>query len=146
MRIYFDTCSLHRPLDDKTQLRVSLEAEAVLGVLALCETGEVSLVSSDVLVLENDRNPQAKRKAFVAGILEQAASIIEVNQVIGMRAKELEKRGFKAFDALHIACAEAAKVDYLCTCDDRMLKKARRQADLSVKVVAPLDLAQELTE
>lgn len=146
MRIYFDTCSLQRPLDDKTQLRVSLEAEAVLGVLALCETGEASLVSSDILVLENDRNPQAKRKAFVAGVLEQAAGVIKVDEVIGTRAKELEKRGFKAFDALHVACAEAGKVDYLCTCDDRMLKKARRQVDLCVKVIAPLELAQELTE
>ena len=67
MRIYFDTCSLHRPLDDKSQLRVSLEAEAVLGLLALCEGGEHSLVSSEILHLENDRTPHGCRKAFALG-------------------------------------------------------------------------------
>jgi len=44
MRIYFDTCSLQRPLDDKTQLRILLESEAVLGLLALCDSEEVELV------------------------------------------------------------------------------------------------------
>ena len=33
-------CSLQRPLDTKTHLRISVEAEAILGVLALCESGE----------------------------------------------------------------------------------------------------------
>ena len=36
MKIYLDTCSLQRPLDNKTQLRVMVESEAVLGLLALC--------------------------------------------------------------------------------------------------------------
>jgi predicted nucleic acid-binding protein len=146
MRIYFDTCSLQRSLDDKSQLRVALEAEAVLGVLSLCEEGKHSFCSSDILQLENDRNPQAKRKEFTLGILERASEVIEIDDEIGMRAKELEKRGFKAFDAVHVACAEAGKVDYLCTCDDRLLKKAPRQTDLTVKLVSPLELAQELSE
>ena len=33
MRIYFDTCILNRPLDNRSQLRVALEAEAILGIL-----------------------------------------------------------------------------------------------------------------
>ena len=32
MLLYLDLCSLQRPLDDKTQLRIALEAEAVLVV------------------------------------------------------------------------------------------------------------------
>lgn len=145
MKICFDTCSLHRPLDDKAQLRVALEAEAILGVLALCEAGTETLVSSEVLVLENERNPQAQRKAFVAAILEDATIVIRVNDEIRQRAKVLEKRAFKAFDALHVACAESGKVDYLCTCDDRLLKKSRRQTDLTVKVVSPLELVNEVS-
>ena len=39
MLLYLDMCSLQRPLDDKTQLRIALEAEAVLGILALCQAG-----------------------------------------------------------------------------------------------------------
>lgn len=37
MTIYFDTGSLQRPLDDKSQLRIALEAEAILGLITLVE-------------------------------------------------------------------------------------------------------------
>jgi hypothetical protein len=40
MRIYFDMCSLQRPLDTKTQIRVAVEAEAILNVIALWEAGQ----------------------------------------------------------------------------------------------------------
>ena len=55
MRIYLDTCSLQRPLDDRSQLRVDLESEAILAVLAMCERGDVELVSSEVLQIETER-------------------------------------------------------------------------------------------
>ena len=145
MRLYFDTCTLNRPLDDKTQLRVALEAEAVLGLLALCEEQQETLVSSEPLLLENERNPQPQRKAYVGAILEQAMDAIIVNDDVRQRARVLEERGFKAFDALHVACAEAGSVDYLCTCDDRLLRKSRSQTDLTVKVVSPLELANEVS-
>jgi predicted nucleic acid-binding protein len=67
-----------------------------------------------------------------------------VSDGIAERAKILEERGFKAFDALHIACAESSGVDYFVTCDDRLLKKARRQTDLTLKVVSPLELSNEV--
>ena len=144
MKIYFDTCSLHRPLDNKEQLRIALEAEAVLGILAMCEVGIMNLVSSEVLLLEADRNQQPQKRAYVSSILEQAQIVITVNDEIEQRAKVLEKRGFKAFDALHIASAESGSVDYFCTCDDRVLKKTRRRTDIFVKIVSPLELANEV--
>ncbi len=145
MKIYFDTCSLHRPLDNKSQLRINLEAEAVLGVLALCEDGTLTLVSSEVLSLEVDRNPQLQKRAYVSSILERAQIVIEVDGKIAQRAQALEQRGFKAFDALHLAAAEAGDVDFFCSCDDRLLRKSRQQTDLSVKVVSPVELANEVS-
>ena len=41
MLIYLDMCTIHRPLDDKSQLRVLVESQAVLGIIALCESGQV---------------------------------------------------------------------------------------------------------
>jgi hypothetical protein len=35
MKIYLEMCGLQRPLDTKTQVRITVEAEAVLGLLAL---------------------------------------------------------------------------------------------------------------
>jgi len=57
MQLYLDTCSLHRPLGDKSQLRIALEAEAILAILAMWEAGAVGLASSDVLQFEVNRNP-----------------------------------------------------------------------------------------
>jgi len=144
VKVYFDTCSLHRPLDNKKQLRIALEAEAILGMLAMCEVGIMDLVSSEVLLLEVDRNQQPQKRAYVSSILEQAQIVITVNDEIEQRARVLEKRGFKAFDALHIASAEAGSVDYFCTCDDRVLKKTGLRKDLFVKIVSPLELASEV--
>jgi hypothetical protein len=50
MKLYLDTCSLQRPLDNKSELRILLESEAVLGLLTLCESGAAELVSSEVLI------------------------------------------------------------------------------------------------
>ena len=60
MRIYLDTCSLERPLDSKTQARIAVEAEAVLCVLALCEKGEIELLSSEALEFEVELNSDQK--------------------------------------------------------------------------------------
>ena len=79
MKVYFDTCSLYRPLDNKEQLRIALEAEAVLGILAMCEVGIMNLVSSEVLLLEAERNQQPQKRAYVSSILEQARIVITVN-------------------------------------------------------------------
>ncbi len=56
MKIYLDVCAIQRPLDTPSHLRIALEAEAILGILALCESGRVELVSSDALVYETERN------------------------------------------------------------------------------------------
>ncbi len=72
-------CSIQRPLDDRSQFRIHLEAEAVLGILAL-----------------------------------------------------------------HLALAVEAKVDYLCTCGDKFLKRAKAADTESVRVVSPLELIEEI--
>jgi predicted nucleic acid-binding protein len=144
MQVYLDTCSLQRPLDDRSQPRIAVEAEAILGILGLCETGVINLVSSEVLQFEIDqiRNPQ--RKALILQILAAAHTTIQLTDIMALRAKQLELSGIKTFDALHLATAETAQVDYFCTCDDRLLKKAKSRTDLNLNTVSPLELAQEI--
>ena len=55
--VYLDTCSIQRPLDKLDQTRLRLEAEAMLGVFAVVQTGKVALISSTVLELEVLQNP-----------------------------------------------------------------------------------------
>lgn len=143
-KIYLDTCSLQRPLDSKTQVRIILEAEAVLTILGLCETEELSLVASDVLQFEIERNPNVTRQEYALEVLAKANVFVDLDENIEKRAKELTGKGIKALDALHLASAEVGKVDYFCTCDDQFLKKAKSIEGLLVSVVSPLELIGEI--
>lgn len=50
-----------------------------------------------------------------------------MDQKTADRAKNLEAAGYGAFDALHLACSEAAQVDVLLTTDDGFVRKASRR-------------------
>ena len=77
-------------------------------------------------------------------MLSRAREYIKLTEKTEQRAQRLVEQGFKPLDALHLAMAEAGAVDYFCTCDDKLPKRARRMRDLQVKVVMPLDLVKEL--
>jgi predicted nucleic acid-binding protein len=144
MKIYFDTCSIHRPLDSKSQVRIALEAEARLGALSLCDTGKVELVSSDALTYEVRKNPNPIREEYGFQVLAKAKSHLRLNDSIEKRAREFVSLGVKPLDALHLAFAEAANVDYFCTCDDKLFKKAKAISDLGLVIVSPVELIEEI--
>ena len=144
MRVYLDVCAIQRPLDTPSHLRITLEAEAVLGILALSEAGRLEFVSSDALMYETERNPLPMRREHALAVLSKARNHIKLSDEAEERAKRLVALGFKPLDALHLALAEAGRVDYFCTCDDRLLRKAKKVGDLQVKVVSPLELVEEI--
>lgn len=144
MLLYLDMCSLQRPLDDKTQLRIALEAEAVLGILALCQSGQAQLLSSDALEYEAARNRHPLRKAHTEEILAQAGQVIRVSEEIELRAQAFNQAGLKPLDALHLACAVQAGADYFCTCDDKLLKRSRSAFTGPPKIVTPIELIGEI--
>ena len=149
MRIYLDMCSLQRPLDDKTQLRVLVEAQAVLGVLALCESGTIDLIASDALVFETEANPDTVRRDFATQAIAMATQFVKTDDQLKARAQTFVDAGIKPLDALHLASAVEAKADFFCTCDDRFLKRARSLSPASTaltKVVSPLELVSELEQ
>ena len=145
MKIYLDNCALQRPLDDKAQIRIRLEAEAILSILEQCQTGEHDLISSEILVLELGQTPLELRREYGGAILETALSVVELDETIEQRANTFVGLGIKALDALHLASAESGSADYFCTCDDRFLRRARTISDLKLTVVTPLELIQELS-
>ena len=146
MKIYLDVCAIQRPLDTPDQIRIILEAEAILGILALCESGRVELVSSDALTYETEQNPLPVRKEHARAVLSRAKSHVRLSDEAKSQAEQLTTLGFKPLDALHLALAETSKAEYFCTCDDRLLRKAKQVADLRVKVVSLLELIQEIEE
>ena len=144
MRIYLDCCSLQRPFDDKSQPRIAVEAEAVLVILALCESDCLKLISSDALLFEIGRIPEQDRKDDALAILKIAEETIELTIEIEALAGKLGASGLKPLDALHLAFASASKVDYFCTYDDKFLRKAKSLEGLKIKVVSPTELVMEV--
>ena len=118
MNVYFDTSCFGRPFDDRTIVRNAVEREAILAILERVERGELSLTISDVVVNEITRTPDEARREKLEELAVLASVVIHVTDEIRNRGAELLERGFRAFDALHIAAAESADVDYLCTADD----------------------------
>ena len=137
-RIYLDTCSVGRSLDNQEQDRIRREAEAVETIVDYFFTGELYWVASEALAIEIANNPNLKTREVMRDSLNFAHEIVLVGSAEEFRVTELEVLGFKRFDALHIACAESGSADILLTTDDRMLRLAKGyQAHLRVRVENP---------
>jgi predicted nucleic acid-binding protein len=136
--IYLDVCCLNRPFDDQTQERIRLEAEAVLLILARCQNRDWQLLGSEAIDFEISRIPDEERRRKIVLLASLAESGVTMTEQVEHRAMELEKLGFKALDALHLACAEEGKVEVLLTTDDRFLRKAEEHGNLlNVRVENP---------
>ena len=144
MKIYLDLCAIQRPLDTPNQVRIVLEAEAVLGIIRFSDSKEVELLSSETLVYEGEQSVLPIRKEHTRAVLAKAKSIIQVTEKEKLRAAHLMTFGIKPLDALHLALAESGNADYFCTCDDKLLQNTKRVGDLMVKVANPVDLVQEI--
>ena len=148
MTIYLDVCCLNRPFDDQSQNRVRLEAEAVLSILEMAGAGQLELAGSDIIDGELSQMPDDERREKVELLLGAYTKHISLTTTIERRSTELQKWNISPLDALHLASAEAARVDYFLTTDDYLLRRARRHADeLKVKVENPVKwLIQEATD
>lgn len=147
MRIYLDTCCFNRPDDDQTQARIRLETEAVLLILDAVSRGEMEMIGSDVVNLEIAANRDSERRRRVQVLARMATERVSASRDVLKRGDALEVMGFDAYDALHLACAEAAGADVLLTTDDRFEKRAwHLQNDLAVRVANPLTWIKELPE
>lgn len=135
MKIYLDTSVLNRIFDDQSQPRIYLEATAMLIVFMLIEAQNIEMMSSDVLLFENDKNPYSDRKTFVSFILRKANEIQPINDKILIRSQEIEGLNIKGIDALHLACAEELIADCFITCDDKIIKNYKG----SIEVKNPVD-------
>lgn len=145
LKIYFDNCCLNRPFDDQTQVRIRLEAEAVLLILSRIEYGEWAWVGSDVLIDEIEQTPDFGKRSRLQVVSGYAQNFVEVDLLELERARVLQTMGFQGYDSLHLACDESAKVDVFLTTDDRLLRLAKRVSkDLNVLVENPLDWLEDM--
>jgi predicted nucleic acid-binding protein len=116
-----------------------MEARAVEELLKRVAEGEVELFSSFVIELEHSRLPMAERRTAVRALMDLAQKHIDPDALILERARDLQRFGLGGGDALHIAAAESAGVDYFVTCDDKLIRRARRLGS-RIEVISPVDI------
>jgi predicted nucleic acid-binding protein len=146
-RIYLDACCLNRPFDNQAQPRIALETQAILSILRQCESNQWQLIASVALDEELAQTPDLERQKNVTAILAIAKIKVKSSQFIEQRSIELQKLGFSGYDATHIASAERGRADIFLTTDDRLLKRAQKNANLiTVRTDNPVQWLIEVTQ
>ncbi len=147
VKIYLDVSCLNRPFDDQSQVRIRLEAEAVLLILEQLDAGAWEHLSSGMATIEIEAIPDAERAHPRRLLLPGEKSILKLTQPIWERGAEVEGLGFRPADAVHIAAAEHTGADVLLSCDDRLCRRARRRRrQLRVRVANPVDWLKEVAD
>lgn len=135
MKIYLDSCCYNRLFDDRSNIRNYLEREAVLIILQKAFDGEIEIAGSDILEIELSKIKNDEKRNDVEGVYNALIThTIRTTSEIEMRAVQIrEKSNIKAFDSLHLACAET-EADVLLTTDIKFLKGCQRiKSGISVK-------------
>jgi len=125
-KIYLDVCTLCRPYDDQSLMRVHLETFAVLMILKAVEAGRYQMLYSPVHNLEISAISTDHERVDLLLLLKGMALECEVDKrTARVRAEELVGKGFGIADAAHLAFSEAAQADFI-SCDDNLLKKCKK--------------------
>lgn len=141
MKLYLDLCVYNRPFDDQRNPRIAIETTEFIFLLGEAIDQKITIVSSFALEDENSRNPFIDRKDKISDLLKISSAYVSYSKFIEKRAKEIDKFGIMAMDALHIACAEMVKSDFFVTCDDLLVRKGKiNQGKLKVRIVSLMEL------
>ena len=145
MDIYLDTCSLCRPFDDQSKLRIKIETEAVQFIFEQIKKKKVKWIASEVLEFEINQINNLEKRIKILSFLKFANSKIKYSDKIEEKALQIEKKGFNLLDALHISCSISSSAKYFITTDYEILKLAKRyKSDFSIQFVNPLDAINKL--
>jgi len=137
--VYLDYNCFQRGFDDPRQIRVQIEALACQEVFTRADQNAIRLIWS---FMHEDETllcpfPARKHEAFRLATLCKVR--LGPEEEIYTLAQSLQsKANLSAKDAVHLACASYRKADFFLTCDDRLLKPAKRLA-LAPKILNPVD-------
>ena len=137
--VYLDYNCFQRGFDDPRQVRVQIETLACQEIFARAEQDALRLIWS---FMHEDETllcpfPARKHEAF------RLATLCKVrlgpkDEVYTLAQALRNTANLSAKDAVHLACAVHGRADFFLTCDDRLLKPAKRLA-LDVGVLNPVD-------
>jgi len=119
-------CALNRSLDDQNQMRIRLEADAVLLILGHARTRTISMVVSPAHFVEVEANPEVTKREHILLVLKELGVESTEDRIqVRRHAEELHRQGIGPADAAHVASAALAGCDF-AKVDDRLLRKLKR--------------------
>jgi len=141
--IYLDYNCFQRGFDDPRQIRIRMEALACQEIFVRAEEDEVRLVWSFMHEDESLLCPFPERKYEVLRLATLCKVRVGPEEEIYNLAKSFQKKGrLSAKDAVHLACAAYIGADIFLTCDDRLIKQAKR-LKLKMEVMNPVDYIRQ---
>ena len=124
LRVYPDTNVYFRPFDNCTNIRIELEANAVLLFWEYVRSQSIICLFSQLISLEVTAAPKEKCEKAMT-FLQLTTKRINFSPGVTKQAKRLVSQlRLPPYDALHLAYAAEGKADVLLTCDDDVLTKS----------------------
>ncbi|MCL1927345.1 MAG: hypothetical protein FWG07_00940 [Treponema sp.] len=133
IKVYLDNCVYNRPFDDQTHLRIILETQAKLFIQELIINNKIDFAWSYISALENMNNPYETRRLSIADFSKYSKQVVVESDTVIKNARQFTSN-LRPTDALHVACAMEAAVDFLITTDDEMLKYKTNK----LKIIDPI--------
>ena len=140
--IYLDVCTLCRPYDDQTQLRIRMETNAVLLIMDSVRHGAFDMIKSPVHDIEVHETTDEVERAEIENFLRSYGKECRAERAtLVKRTAEFVRQGIGLADAAHLAFAEA-EADCLVTCDDRFRNQSRA-ASAGCEVLTPVEFCEK---
>ena len=141
--IYLDYNCFQRGFDDPRQTRIQMEALACQEIFIRAEGDKARLVWSFMHEDETILCPFPERKYEVLRLSTLCQVRVGPKEEIYKLAKLFQKEGaLSAKDAIHLACASNIKAGFFLTCDDRLIKQAKK-LKLEIVVMNPVDYIRQ---
>jgi predicted nucleic acid-binding protein len=135
MRIYLDHCAYNRPFDDQRNIKNQLETSAKLYIQEQIRQKKYDLVWSYMSDFENSNNLNIENQKSIQLWEDIAKYKCKSSDTILTRGHEIEQKGIRANDALHIACAVESQCEYFITTDTGLTNKSVE----GVEIINPID-------
>ena len=143
--LYIDISTLCRPFDDQSLRRIRIETDAYYLILQALHERKYAMIVSPVHIEEANAISDTEERREILTVLETLGTAAKCDvATTRARAEFLHSRKFGIADAAHVAFAEAS-ADVFITCDERLVRKCRREK-VGVTTVNPVEftIAEDL--
>jgi len=142
MRIYLDHCTYNRPFDNQNDIKNQLETSAKLYIQDQIRQGKYDLVWSYMSDFENANNPNIENKKSIQMWENISKYKCKSSENVLMLGSKIKKKGIRANDALHIACAIDSQCEYFITTDAGLTNKEIE----GIIIINPIDFVRKMEE